>query len=368
MILSQIARSRRFSPRAAWIIATVVLCSLPAKAQEDRLTKLLQQEKSVLDQLQYNVNELTRTESKLVQLRQQHERAAYEISEIERRLHALRQRLQERNRSLRNRLLALHRMSSGGYVRLLTDGAKRTSLVSTAASIERLVKRDLAELASQHREQKQLEQLESELQQQQSTRATTITLLKNQRETLRRRRKQGRNLLRRIGRNRRAQRRLLRELTAAQESLMKQISRGKSTLRRPGGFATQRGRIKQPVRGTVVGHFSESMHNDAQLDITRNGLTFRCKPRAVVHAVHLGIVRSVTTVRGFGHVVLIDHGNGYLTLTGFLASTAVAEGQRIAAGEKVGNAGVDPLSTKPAVYFELHRFQETVDPLPWITR
>ncbi|MCA9673217.1 MAG: peptidoglycan DD-metalloendopeptidase family protein, partial [Myxococcales bacterium] len=70
----------------------------------------------------------------------------------------------------------------------------------------------------------------------------------------------------------------------------------------------------------------------------------------------------------FGQVVLIDHGDGYFTLTGHLGVLSVKAGQQVAARAELGRAGLDPLSAKPSVYFELRHHQRPLDPSKWLRR
>jgi septal ring factor EnvC (AmiA/AmiB activator) len=74
------------------------------------------------------------------------------------------------------------------------------------------------------------------------------------------------------------------------------------------------------------------------------------------------------TLPGYGHVVLLEHGEGYFSLYGFLSDSRVAAGATVPRGGEVGNAGIDPLTGRPAVYFELRHKERALDPAAWIQR
>ena len=81
-----------------------------------------------------------------------------------------------------------------------------------------------------------------------------------------------------------------------------------------------------------------------------------------------GVVVRAGPADGYGNAVLIDHGNGYLTHYGHLATITVTEGQGVAAGRQVGTEGSTGHSTGPHLHFEVHqgRYQNPVEPTEWM--
>ena len=73
-------------------------------------------------------------------------------------------------------------------------------------------------------------------------------------------------------------------------------------------------------------------------------------------------------VDGYGQLALLDHGDGFFTLYGFLASVEVKSGEEVKRGQRLGRAGLDPLTGEPALYFEVRRKERPLDPSVWIRR
>jgi len=71
---------------------------------------------------------------------------------------------------------------------------------------------------------------------------------------------------------------------------------------------------------------------------------------------------------GYGQVIVIDHGAGYFTLSGYLSALRVKKGDRVRLGAIIGRAGVDPLTARPAVYFEIRTQSRALDPAAWFSR
>ncbi|HEU0041447.1 MAG TPA: M23 family metallopeptidase [Jiangellaceae bacterium] len=85
-------------------------------------------------------------------------------------------------------------------------------------------------------------------------------------------------------------------------------------------------------------------------------------------AVGAGVVVRAGAEGGYGNAVLIDHGNGYLTHYGHLATITVVAGQRVAAGTQIGLEGSTGHSTGPHLHLEVHEgtFKNPVEPTLWM--
>lgn len=81
-----------------------------------------------------------------------------------------------------------------------------------------------------------------------------------------------------------------------------------------------------------------------------------------------GVVVRAGEAGGYGNAVLIDHGNGYLTHYGHLSAITVVAGQRVAAGQRIGEEGSTGHSTGPHLHFEVHlgHYQNPVEPTAWM--
>nr|WP_308129096.1 M23 family metallopeptidase [Actinoplanes polyasparticus] len=81
-----------------------------------------------------------------------------------------------------------------------------------------------------------------------------------------------------------------------------------------------------------------------------------------------GVVVRAGDAQGYGLAVLIDHGNGYLTHYGHMSAVAVHEGQRVEAGEQIGDEGSTGHSTGPHLHFEVHQglYKNPIEPTAWL--
>lgn len=126
--------------------------------------------------------------------------------------------------------------------------------------------------------------------------------------------------------------------------------------------------LVRPVDGAVVGAFGD--YDDPLLEVPmhRNGIELDARPEDMVRALAPGRVAFVGALPGFERVVVVDHGGGYLSLTGRLLSVWVEEGETIEAGRVLGRVGAkavdDGLGT--TAYVEIRHGRRPIDPAPYL--
>lgn len=126
-------------------------------------------------------------------------------------------------------------------------------------------------------------------------------------------------------------------------------------------FSLAHGKMPFPARGRVVATFGQT--NDVG-HVTK-GITIQTRHDAQVIAPHDGQVAFAGPFRGYGLLLIIEHGEGYHTLLAGMARIDVTAGQRLLAGEPVGVMGDD--DPKPALYVELRLNGQPVNPLSWLS-
>jgi septal ring factor EnvC (AmiA/AmiB activator) len=73
-------------------------------------------------------------------------------------------------------------------------------------------------------------------------------------------------------------------------------------------------------------------------------------------------------LRGFGNLLILDHGDGYMTLYGHNEALVASVGATVARGEAIAQAGASGGAERPGVYFEIRYDGRAVDPAPWFAR
>jgi murein hydrolase activator len=131
-------------------------------------------------------------------------------------------------------------------------------------------------------------------------------------------------------------------------------------------FAQLRGKLLLPVQGEVTARFGAARRTEAGVNApTWKGVFIKASPGAEVHVVAAGRVVFADWLRGFGNLLIIDHGEGFLSVYGNNESLLAGVGERVDAGAVIAAVGNTGGNSESGLYFEL-RFQgRPFDPLRW---
>jgi murein DD-endopeptidase MepM/ murein hydrolase activator NlpD len=129
-----------------------------------------------------------------------------------------------------------------------------------------------------------------------------------------------------------------------------------------------RNRLPWPLQGQVLARFGSQKHPQFGTTIFRRGIDIAARVGDEVRAVDGGQVAKADWFKGYGKLVIIDHGGGMYTLYGHLSQLEVNNGDRVERGQVIGLAG-DTGSLKGAkLYFEVRRNGAAEDPLLWLAK
>lgn len=155
--------------------------------------------------------------------------------------------------------------------------------------------------------------------------------------------------------------RLARE--AAERSRVKVTPRLSDPIKFSGRLARDQGKLPWPVSGVVLGRFGEPR---GQTDIPWRGVVIGAKSGTQVRAIAPGKVVYANLLRGFGHMIIVDHGDGYMSLYGYNEKLLKKLGEQVAQGETLGQVGMAATLMEPGLYFELRYHGRPVDPARWL--
>ena len=126
-------------------------------------------------------------------------------------------------------------------------------------------------------------------------------------------------------------------------------------------FSQARGRLPFPVVGRIVGRYGQT----TETGMTRKGIVIETGAGAQVVAPYDGRIVFAGKFRGYGQLLIIEHGGGYHSLLAGLARLDGTMDHRVLTGEPVGVMG-RPGGRNPSLYMELRRNGQPINPLPWL--
>ncbi len=131
-------------------------------------------------------------------------------------------------------------------------------------------------------------------------------------------------------------------------------------------FPAFKGLLKMPVRGKIIRFFGSYKNNKFNVTNFCSGIDIRAKRGEPVAAVRDGKIIYSSWFKGYGNMIIIDHGSGYYTLYAHLEEVLRAKGDEIGTGEVIATVGDTGSLTGPNLHFEVRHHGKPVDPLKWL--
>ncbi|MGH7254750.1 MAG: murein hydrolase activator EnvC family protein [Nitrospirales bacterium] len=129
-----------------------------------------------------------------------------------------------------------------------------------------------------------------------------------------------------------------------------------------------KGILQWPADGEVVSHFGRQKHPTFETYVERKGIEIRTQEGSSIRAVMPGTVVYADWLKGYGLVVILDHGNGFFSLYAHASSLLPKVGDRVQAGQIIGETGDTGMTGESVLYFELRKGANPVDPLSYLAK
>lgn len=127
------------------------------------------------------------------------------------------------------------------------------------------------------------------------------------------------------------------------------------------GLSGLKGKISPPARGRVSLRYGSSIAQG----LSSNGVVIAANEGSSVNAIHFGRVVYADWLRGFGLLLILDHGEGYMTLYGYNQALYKEVGDWVEAGESIATVGQSGGQKQPGLYFEMRHQGKTFNPQHW---
>ena len=159
------------------------------------------------------------------------------------------------------------------------------------------------------------------------------------------------------------------ELKKRQEELIKlRTKQNKST---SGNFAKMKRKLPWPVDGNIIGKFGIQKNTKLNTQYENIGVDIKTKKSANVISVLDGVISSITTIKGYGNVVILDHGAGYYSVYSNLENISVSEGDYIPDLFQIGTVAKNNSSHYDSNYifhFQIWGNKEKLNPEDWLIK
>jgi len=338
------------------------------EAREAKARDLGKQAEGYLGELEAVDRELTETRKSARLLRAREREAGDELVEARHGGEQAARALAQTERGLEARLVALYKWDvTGGRASLMSAG-DFMSFTRRQEGLARIVAED-RELFARHARARAEFQASRE-----RSEALLTEVSEARREAGGREQKARERLVQRRNLVATLRTRAAREEKAAAE-LRSAAARLEDTLRRmpssppaARGSGLVRGSAPRPLSGRVRAGFGRQVDREFKTQTLRTGIEIAAPAGTPVTAIAPGRVLFAGWFRGYGQMVILDHGGGDLTVSGYLDEVHVAAGDSVGGGQPIGSVGETGSASGPGLYFEIRHDGKAVDPLLWLAR
>jgi septal ring factor EnvC (AmiA/AmiB activator) len=263
------------------------------------------------------------------------------------------------------RLRAMYRLGRQRALDVLLSAEDFSALVWRSRAMARLVQEDLELLARVQRAAHFQEIASRQLELLRGALGLRLEAAKREAERAAQQRADFSELLDLISAEQSHGARVVQELEAAERELTALIE----DMEAPpaaSGFGALKGRLPLPTAGRIEVGYGKVVNPRFSTVTVQKGLDIRAPLGTPVHAVAAGQVAWAGWMRGYGNLLIVDHGDSYHTVMAHLGSLAVNVGEPVEAGQQVGEVG-DTGSLKGAyLYFEIRQKGIAADPAVWL--
>jgi septal ring factor EnvC (AmiA/AmiB activator) len=339
------------------------------ETHKEKLEQAKRHEHSVLEDLDATNRRLAEIEANLRKQQQRLRTTQSEMRKIEKEIAATSGELERKKKWMKMRLRAMHRYGQSGDVLLLltsTDDMaglmRRWKYLEKISLRERKVIEDFSEnLKGLGEKEKQLEVLTSQLRRdEERIRLSEAALSEKKRDK--------ETVLASVRREKSTHEKLIRELQESSKRLLDIIRKLEEKETYEGkGFPALKGSLAWPVNGKVAIPYGSQKDPKFNTPVFRNGIHIKTDEGSV-RAVYSGKVVFADWFKGYGNLVIVNHGEGYHTLYGNLSETFLKVGDIIRVKDVVGKVGESGLLNAPSLYFEVRYKGKPLDPMQWLKR
>ncbi|MBE2250616.1 MAG: peptidoglycan DD-metalloendopeptidase family protein [Myxococcus sp.] len=273
--------------------------------------------------------------------------------------------VEAQQRALAPRLVVLYRLQKRDRLGFLLAANDFSSLIKRQRAVGSLVAADaraLEQLTTLTRYQALVSRRLARLEQ---TGERYLRALRTEQEVARARLSRFSDLLASVGAEQNRSSRLIAELEASEKELASMVG-DLAPASQHAGFRARKGQLPYPVKGLIEVGFGKVVNPRFNTVTVQKGVDLRATAGAPVASVGTGTVAFAGWLKGYGNLVIVDHGAGYHSLYAHLGVMHVEVGNEVEEGEAVGEVG-DTGSLKGAyLYFEIRKQGQAIDPLPWL--
>lgn len=336
--------------------------------QKRKLVETQQRESSVLTEIDTVNTKIEKTEKELTKSRQALRKTESEINAVNAEIARIRTALERQKEMIRRKLRGLQRLGpAADEIILLMSSADISQMMRTWKYLETVMRYEhrvmegyQENIAALDEKSDRLRTLEIALKdntRQMKIKENELSKIKRAKEVM----------LTSVRKEKAAHERMLSELREASRRMLEIIRESsRKDSYAASGFGRLKGNLSWPVEGRITLPYGSQKDPQFSTPIFRNGIHIETTPDAEARAVSTGKVIFAELFKGFGKLVIVNHGGGYHTLYGNLTEIFSHVGDIIKENQVIGRVGTSAMLNDHALYFEVRYKGKPLDPKQWL--
>jgi septal ring factor EnvC (AmiA/AmiB activator) len=341
---------------------------------EAKIQKFSHRETDIIIRLNQVDQALNRSRKRTAVLSREIEGLDKKIAETAAASEKLANQIRDNETYVAKRLVALYKLSWLGKFHVLASAESLQELLKRKTAIERILTYDETIIKALMDNRLDLEAVRSRLEAHRNEKHRRADEYQKQIKQIAAERSQRAKLLAHVRKEKSVQLAAVESLKRAARDLDEKIKNlgvesaattpQKYTAAEP--FQAYKGLLKMPVKGKIISLFGKFKNTSYQVLNFRSGIEIQTERGEPIAAVYAGKILYADWFKGYGNMVIIDHGENYYTVYAHIEETFKSTGDTVEAGEVIATVGDSGSISGPKLYFEVRHHGKPLDPMQWL--
>ncbi|MBW1823601.1 MAG: peptidoglycan DD-metalloendopeptidase family protein [Deltaproteobacteria bacterium] len=346
------------------------------KKEKKKIQKVEKEESTTTNQLNTIDKKLSKNRNELYSLNSRLKNLKKDVATANTQLDQINKDIIQRKELFSKRLIALYKYKrSGGILRVIFSSHSYPELSQRTKFIKMILSSDIQIIDHFFKQLSLVKEKRETLQENQKSLEKVKKSILKKKSQIDDQKKKKTVLLKKIRNEKKTYQAAVEELEKASRELQSLIDRlqreiaGKKEHFIPEDakrFEALKGKLLFPLSGKIISFYGN--HTDPQLNtvIFQKGIEISAKQGQEVRAIYEGTVLYADWFKGYGNIIIIDHGGSYYSLSAHVSKLFKSVGERVEAGEVIALAGDTGSLKGNCLYFELRHHGKPLNPLKWL--
>ena len=345
---------------------------------QKRARQMGEKEKGVLTQLNSLDQKKKVTEQRIRVLELKLEKVKNTIAGLRAEVRLTEQELGEMMYVFENRLVDIYKYGGVAEFNLLLSSTTAHEAMETSYLLNRIALQDQAMISEMLQKKDRLIKAAAQMEQQEKELSENTSRLNGERKTFRNEISKSNVFLGKVRQERSLHEQAVKELLQSQKEIQQTVTalmrKKRDEESRNKGRSAQYtylpsgGQLSWPVQGQITSTFGQRVHPVFKTKMMHTGMDIRAPRETPVRAAGPGEVLFAGWLRGYGQVIIIDHGNNLSSVYAHLSSMSVREGSAVKKGQTIGAVGSTGTATGAHLHFEVRVGGDARDPMRYLRK